>query len=163
MWLGADEALFSVRSWSACMDRNLELNQMEGRDCHIALDLASKTDLAALAVVFPTDVVEGDDRRLRYMVFSRCYLNEQAVLEARNPSYPGWAANNELVITPGNETDFGAFEDDILDLCRRFQVLSLAFDPWNATRRNAASAAAHGAERAVRGVPDEHTEPQRGN
>jgi phage terminase large subunit-like protein len=67
-------------------------------------------------------------------VFSRCYLNEAAVLEARNPSYPGWAANNELVITPGNETDFGAIEDDILDLCRRFRVLSLAYDPWNATQ-----------------------------
>jgi phage terminase large subunit-like protein len=134
MWLGADEALFSMRSWNACTERNLELGQIEGRDCHIALDLASKTDLAALAIVFPTDVIEGEDRRLHYAVFARCYLNEAAVLEARNPSYPGWAANNELVITPGNETDFGAIEDDILDLCRRFRVLSLAYDPWNATQ-----------------------------
>ena len=134
MWLGADEALFSMRSWNACMDRNLELSQMEGRECHIALDLASKTDLAAVAIVFPADVIEGEHLRLHYMAFSRCYLNEAAVLEARNPSYPGWAANNELVITPGNETDFGAIEDDILDLCRRFRVLSLAYDPWNATQ-----------------------------
>jgi phage terminase large subunit-like protein len=134
MWLGADEALFSMRSWHACTDRNLELNQMEGRDCQIALELASKTDLAALAIVFPSDVIEGDDRRLHYSVFSSCYLNEAAVFEARNPSYPGWAANNELVITSGNETDFGAIEDDILGLCRRFRVLSLAYDPWNATQ-----------------------------
>jgi phage terminase large subunit-like protein len=134
IWLGADEALFSMRSWSACTNRDLELSQMEGRDCHIALDLASKTDLAALAIVFPRDLIEDDDRKLHYTVFSRCYLNEAAVLEARNPSYPGWAANNELVITPGNETDFGAIEDDILDLCRRFRVLSLAYDPWNATQ-----------------------------
>src|SRR5271165_1150288 len=134
MWLGADEVLFSMRSWNACADCGLELSQMEGRGCHIALDLASKTDLAALAIVFPSDVVEGEDRKLHYSVFSRCYLNEAAVIEARNPSYPGWAANAELIITPGNETDFGAIEDDILDLCRRFRVLSLAFDPWNATQ-----------------------------
>ena len=134
MWLGADEALFSMRSWRACTDRDLELRQMEGRDCHIALDLASKTDLAALAIVFPTDVIEDNDRRLHYTVFSRCYLNEAAVLEARNPSYPGWAANNELVLTPGNETDFGMIEEEILDLCSRFRVLSLAYDPWNATQ-----------------------------
>ncbi len=134
MWLGADEALFSMRAWNACADRDLELSQMEQRECHTALDLASKTDLAAMAIVFPTDVIEGDDRRLGYTAFARCYLNEAAVMEARNPSYPGWAANNELVITPGNETDFGAIEDDILDLCRRFHVLSLAYDPWNATQ-----------------------------
>jgi phage terminase large subunit-like protein len=103
MWLGADEALFSIRAWSACLDRDLELSQMEGRDCHIALDLASKTDLAAVAVVFPSDIIEGEDRKLHYAVFARCYLNESAVLEARNPSYPGWAANSELIVTPGNE------------------------------------------------------------
>jgi phage terminase large subunit-like protein len=134
MWLGADEALFSMRSWHACSDRDLELRQMEGGDCHIALDLASKTDLAALAIVFPQDLIEDGDRKLHYTAFARSYLNEAAVLEARNPSYPGWAASNELVITPGNETDFGMIEDDILDLCGRFRVLSLAYDPWNATQ-----------------------------
>ena len=55
-------------------------------------------------------------------------------MEARNPRYPGWAASGELVITPGNETDFGAIEDDIIDLCRRFRASSVAFDPWNATQ-----------------------------
>jgi phage terminase large subunit-like protein len=38
---------------------------MEGRECHLALDLASKTDLAAVALVFPgTD----DDGRTTYRV-----------------------------------------------------------------------------------------------
>jgi hypothetical protein len=39
-----------------------------------------------------------------------------------------------LGITPGNETDFGQIEADILELCRQFLVLSVAFDPWNATQ-----------------------------
>jgi len=43
------------------------------------------------------------------------------------------------VITPGNETDFGAIEDDILDLCKRFKVLSVAHE---SVGRQAASAAA---------------------
>jgi phage terminase large subunit-like protein len=94
MWLGADEALFSMRAWNACTDRDLELSQMEGKECHIALDLASKTDLAALALVFPSEATDpnegggenGNDHRLHYTVFARSYLNEAAVLEARNPS-----------------------------------------------------------------------------
>ena len=34
------------------------------------------------------------------------------------------------MITPGNETDFGTIISDILDLCLRFKVLSVAYDPW---------------------------------
>jgi phage terminase large subunit-like protein len=134
MWLGADEALFSLRAWNACADRTLGLEQFAGQDCHLALDLASKTDLAALAIVFPTATIGDDGHQLHYVVFARCYLNEAAVLEARNASYPGWAASGELVITPGNETDFSKIEADVLDLCRRFPVKSLAFDPWNAAQ-----------------------------
>jgi phage terminase large subunit-like protein len=126
VWVGADEALFSTRAWNACGDASLSLDDFEGEECHLALDLASKTDLAALLMVFP--------KAEHYAVFARCYLNEAAVMEARNPSYPGWAANDELVITPGNETDFGMIEDDIADLCRRFRVLSMAYDPWGSTQ-----------------------------
>ena len=126
VWVGADEALFGTRQWNACGDASLRLDDLEGHECHLALDLASKTDLAALVLVFP----EGET----YTVFARCYLNEAAVMEARNPSYPGWAANGELVVTPGNETDFGMIEDDIVDICKRFRVLSLAYDPWGSTQ-----------------------------
>jgi phage terminase large subunit-like protein len=61
-------------------------------------------------------------------------VNDAAVMEARNPSYPGWADDGYLVITPGNETDFGTIESDILDLCKRITVLSVAYDPWAATQ-----------------------------
>ena len=131
VWIGADEALFSSRQWTLCADRDLKLEDFEGRECHIALDLASKSDLAALVVVFPEKL---DELHMKYSVFARCYLNETAVLEARNPSYPGWAAANELVITPGNETDYAAIQDDIVDWCRRFRVLSMAYDPWGSTQ-----------------------------
>jgi phage terminase large subunit-like protein len=127
LWIGADEALFSLRAWNECARPELELEEFAGRSCHLALDLASKTDLAALAIVFP-------DGANDYVAFTRCYLNEAAVLEARHASYPTWAAEAQLVITPGNETDFSMIEADILDLCHRFTVESLAYDPWGSTQ-----------------------------
>ena len=130
VWIGADEALFSTRAWTLCADRDLRLEDFDGRECHIALDLASKSDLAALIIVFPEVV----DERVKYSVFCRCYLNETAVLEARNPSYPGWANSDELVVTAGNETDYSTIEDDILDWCKRFRVVSMAYDPWASTQ-----------------------------
>ena len=123
IWVGADEALFSLRSWHEATDTSLSLDDFEGQDCHLGLDLASRTDLAALSLVFPSQDLETG--RTRYAVFARCYVNEAAVTEARNPSYPGWAAEGRLVVTPGNETDFDEIERDVRELCSRFQVVSV--------------------------------------
>jgi phage terminase large subunit-like protein len=131
IWIGADDALFSTRQWTLCADRDLKIEDFEGHECHLALDLASKSDLAALVAVFPDAL---DERTNKYSVFARCYLNETAVLEARNPSYPGWAASNELIITPGNETDYSVIEDDVVEWSRRFRVRSMAYDPWGSTQ-----------------------------
>lgn len=126
MWIGADEMLFSTRAWLACANRDLDMDDFTGRDCHIGLDLASKSDLAAMVIVFPDD--DG------YAVFARCYLNEGAVEEARNPSYPLWAAEGWLVVTPGNETDYSTIEADAVAWAKRFRVRSMAFDPWGSTQ-----------------------------
>ena len=121
-----------MRAWREAADPSLALEDFEGQDCHLGLDLASRTDLAALALVFPGR--DPDTGKARYAAFARCYLNEAAVMEARNPSYPGWAAEDYLAITPGNETDFDRIEGDILELCRRHRVASVGFDPWQSTQ-----------------------------
>jgi phage terminase large subunit-like protein len=126
IWVGADDALFSMRHWQECKDPSLSIDDFAGQPCYIGVDLASKTDLTAIGIVFP----DGNG----YAVFARCYLNQDAVNEARNPSYPGWARDGQLIITPGNETDFMRIEADILELCQRFQVQAVAFDPWNAVQ-----------------------------
>lgn len=131
VWVGANEALFSTRAWIESTKPGLSINDLAGAECHIGLDLASKTDIAALAIVFHR---ADDDGKLRYRIFCRCYLNDAAVMEARNPSYPGWAKDNYLTVTDGNETDFSRIEDDLLNLCGRFRVASVAYDPWAATQ-----------------------------
>ena len=121
-----------MRAWQGVRDPALRLEQFEGQACHLGLDLASRTDLAALALVFPQSCPETG--KTSYAVFARCYLNEEAVMEARNAAYPGWAAAERLVITPGNETDFQVIEDNILELSRRFQIISIGYDPWQSTQ-----------------------------
>ena len=51
----------------------------------------------------------------------------------------GWAAEGRLVVTPGNETDFDEIERDVRELCSRFQVVSVGYDPWQSTQDVAAS------------------------
>ena len=130
VWVGADEALFSMRAWRSLGNTALDIDDFAGAEAHIAIDLASKTDLASCAITFPTRA----SGVLSYATFSRSFLNEEAVLEARNALYPGWAADGHLIVTPGNETDFSAIEDWLLECCRRFRVQSAAYDPWAATQ-----------------------------
>src|SRR6185436_13783127 len=84
--VGADEALFSLRSWQEATDTSLSLDDFEGQECHLGLDLASRTDLAAMALAFPSK--DEATSRATCAVFARCYVNEATVTEARNPSYP---------------------------------------------------------------------------
>lgn len=131
VWVGSDSALFGMRAWQDCK-RPMALEDFEGEDCHIGLDLATRTDLAGLSIVFSR--WDADSGKTKYSIFGRAYINQEAVLEARNPSYPGWAASGDMVITPGNETDFGYIEQDILELAKRFRVQSVRYDPWQATQ-----------------------------
>lgn len=130
IWTGADEALFSTRAWNACRAA-VRLEDFDGHDCDIAIDLASKVDLASVAVVF--DSKDGNGRDI-YTPFSFSFLNDAAIIEAKNPSYPGWEKDGYLYRTDGNETDFATIEEHIRGLCRRFRVRSVAYDPWNATQ-----------------------------
>lgn len=134
IWVGADEALFSTRALLDCANPALSMDDFRGHECHIGMDLASKTDLAAVSFLFPS--VDRETGRTRYTCFVRAYVNEEAVLEARNASYPGWAAAEpaRLIITPGNETDFDFIERDVLEVAKEFRVLSLGYDPWQATQ-----------------------------
>jgi phage terminase large subunit-like protein len=130
VWVGADEALFSMRAWRESADTSLSMDQFEGRSAYVGVDLASKTDLGAVSLVFPD---RDDHGRMSYSLFSICFTNEAAVIEARNPSYPGWSADGYLYVTSGNETDFAVIEDYIRDLCRRFDVRQVGYDPWQST------------------------------
>ena len=47
---------------------------------------------------------------------------------------PGLGGAGHLAITPGNETAFDRIEGDILELCRRFRVAGVGFDPWQSTQ-----------------------------
>lgn len=131
IWTGADESLFSLRAWRTSATTGLLLDDFAGMEAHMGLDLASKTDLASCVLTLPTVTSSG---ALSYVTFHQSFLNETAVLEARNPSYPGWAAEGHLIVTRGNETDFAAIEDWLLDCCKQFRILSVAYDPWAATQ-----------------------------
>jgi len=128
-WVNADTAWMDMRAWDRCADSSLDIDQLAGQPCWIGLDLASKTDIAALMLLFAHPEVDGG-----FAVFGKYYLPEDTVMATGNSQYAGWMRTGRLTVTPGNVIDFGWIEADLIDLAGRFQVQGVAFDPFQATQ-----------------------------
>lgn len=128
-WVNADTAWMDMRSWDRCADASLDIESFAGQPCWIGLDLASKTDIAALLLVFAHPEIDGG-----FAVFGRYYLPEDTVQANGNSQYAGWMGAGRLTVTPGNVIDFGWIEADLIEFVSRFAVQAVAFDPFQATQ-----------------------------
>lgn len=134
VWTGALNPLFSPADWERCYDPDLRFEDMFGKECYIGLDLASRNDLACMALVFPE---RADGKALRYRVFAQFYINESALVDEngkKNSMYAKWVDDGWLVSTPGNETDFEYIFSDLIAFASRVKILDVPYDPWNAVQ-----------------------------
>ena len=125
VWITADQALYDSRIWERCGDPTLQIEDFTGDECILAIDLASKTDIAATMKLFERDGI--------YYVFPRFYLPEAAIEEGRNASYRGWQIAGHLIETPGDIIDFDLIKDHVIEDSARHQVAEIDYDPWQAT------------------------------
>lgn len=129
VWVSADSAWMDMRAWDACGDKALKIEDFYGQRCFIALDLASKVDIAARIRLFPPT-----PKRPKWAVFGTYYLPERAVENAHNSQYDGWVRMGRLKVTDGEVTDFDLIEQDLLDDCGLFEVAEVPYDPFQATQ-----------------------------
>jgi len=103
-----------------------------GRRAFGGLDLASTSDLCALAWVFP-----DPDQAQRYDLLFRLWTPE-ANLEHLDKRTAGmasvWARNGLLTITPGNVADYDYIREAVARDMSAFDVAEIAYDPWNASQ-----------------------------
>lgn len=114
-------------------DRNASIvneADLAGRECYGGLDLASTSDLCALAWDFP-DGKGGHD------VIWRLWAPEGAfdALNRRTAGGAGaWVRQGRLFLSPGDVTDYDYIRAAINTDRERFAVREIAFDPWNSTQ-----------------------------
>lgn len=125
-WVSVDTAWMDIRAWERCADSRLSPDDFEGQPCWIGIDLASKVDIASMALLFERDG--------QVVGFARHFLPEDTVFAAANSQYQGWMQAGRLLATPGNVTDFGLIEAELLDAAARFEIKAVAFDPFQATQ-----------------------------
>lgn len=104
--------------------------RLKGRRAYGGLDLASVSDITALAWIFPDD--EGGHDVIWRLWAPEAKLDD---LNERTANAAGtWVKAGILKLTPGAVTDYDFIESQIQRDAKSFDVVELAYDPWNSSQ-----------------------------
>ncbi|MFG1374677.1 terminase TerL endonuclease subunit [Xanthobacter oligotrophicus] len=103
----------------------VDLDALEGELCWLGVDLSSNGDLTCVVAAWR----DGEDGYIVHPWFFCPQDNLRTRSERDGVPYPVWAERGFINPTPGNVVDFRAVEETIRDLCARFRVQEIAFDP----------------------------------
>lgn len=124
-WLDHSEAPFVEMSVYDAGAKPVDLAELEHEPCWLGVDLSSNSDLTAVVAAWR----DGEDGYIVHPWFFCPEDNLQRRAERDKVPYPHWAEEGFIIPTPGNVVDFRAVEDHIRDLCERYAVREIAFDP----------------------------------
>lgn len=132
-WTEQSQRWIDMTAWNACagpMDWKQLREAMKGKRCVGGLDLSSRTDLTALALVF-----DDEDDGMTLVPFF--WVPEEGISKRSRVDrvpYDQWVNDGLITPTPGNVVDQGYIREDINRLAEEYKLAELAFDPWNATK-----------------------------
>ncbi len=132
IWTKTSEPWLNMGHWDAC-NEPFSAEDMEGMECAGGIDLATKSDLSAVALCFPDDV--DADRPEFYSFLLHFWLPDDNILKREEQDrcpYRQWADEGWLTLTEGNTTKFDAIRDYVVDASQRYALTECGFDPWNA-------------------------------
>ena len=93
--------------------------------CWLGVDLSKNEDLTCVVACWE----DGDDGYQVYPWFFCPEDNLRGRGERHSVDYIAWAEAGHIIPTPGNTVDLRAVESHIRELCARFNVREIAFDP----------------------------------
>jgi len=131
IWTAQAEKAIDMDAWDGCAGP-ADLDAFKGRRCFAGLDLASTSDVAALALWFPAE--SEDDLPC---VICRFWVPadnvQKRVLKDRVP-YDVWIQQARIAATPGNVIDYDVIRRDINALREEVDIREIAYDRWGATQ-----------------------------
>ena len=127
----AGEGYIDLEKWQACAD-DLTLEDMQGRECYLGIDLSSGGDLTSIALVFPLE----DDK---CYIYSHSYMPERRLFEHEKSDdvpYRYWNQQGLLTLTSGLygiKTDYKKIIVELKELIERYRlkIVGCGYDPHN--------------------------------
>ena len=100
-----------------------------GKKCYAGIDLSTRTDLTAVAMLFPPQ--QGLDK---WVFFFDAFIPESNMAERAkrdHVDYPTWSKDKYLIATPGDVVDYKAIANHIAKLEKEYKVQYYCGDPWH--------------------------------
>lgn len=130
-WTDAENAWISRDAWAACEDERMTLDDFEGAECWIGLDLGATKDMTARAMVFRDG--EDADGRPKFALFAHGYTPAETLRDREREDkapYSTWLEGGFLTATPGKVVRFDRVAADLVDISTRFEIAAVAYDRW---------------------------------
>lgn len=132
-WTSQAERWLDMSIWDANGTVTFTRDDLKGRECLGALDLASTQDFTAWILLFrgsPTDPDEDG-----FTVLPRFFVPRPAVAARSNlkDRLEVWERNGLLTVTEGVTTDYDAILSQVAADAETFRLRLVGYDPWNAT------------------------------
>ncbi len=127
LWQNEFHQYYSVKKWDKLGNPNLKIEQFKDAKCYVGVDLASKVDLTAFAYLFK------DEETGMFTLFADNFCPEATVKSSKNNNYPIWVKDGHLIATQGEAINYLKLRKDFLEKEKNLQVMSVAYDSWNAT------------------------------
>lgn len=120
MWVDAPAVWINddmVKANNAEFDESL----LEGEECYVGIDLASKTDISAVSFFFP-----------RFKVLKYLFMIPEAKVEENEDrvDYRLWREQGYLKVCPGKVLDEDFFIGTLLKELDHYKIKCIAYDPW---------------------------------
>lgn len=113
VWINDD----TVKANNADFDES----KLQGAECYVGIDLASKTDICAVAFWFPVYSV------LKYLFI----VPEEKIRENEDRvDYRLWSEQGWLTVCPGKVLDEDWFIGTVLKELDKYKIKCIAYDPW---------------------------------
>lgn len=135
IWVNSDSQWLDMQRVRPCFDlqaRTPEEAGFSNKYVIYGIDLASKLDISAIIKLFWK--TNPDTGEVEYYVFYDFYLPTDTITASDNSAYDGWWRDGYLHGTPGAVTNLAAIQEFIKKDAERYQPLSLAYDPMQATQ-----------------------------
>ena len=122
-WMSSANVWIPQEKVVKCMD-TIDLEKFRGSVCYIGVDLASVSDLTALAVMIP---YEG-----KFYFKNYAFLPEDTFSNHPNRElYQRFWQDGDLIVTNGNIADYQALTNKIVEISQILQVEGIYYDPYN--------------------------------
>ncbi|WP_172125402.1 terminase TerL endonuclease subunit [Devosia sp. 919] len=102
-----------------------DVEPMDNEPCWIGVDMSTTTDLTAVVAAFRDE--HGTISVKPHFFLPGDLLRDRA--DRDGVPYSEWAEQGYLTATPGNVIDYGAVTEYLAELCARYDVRELNFDP----------------------------------